>query len=64
MQSFNIIYLSKPYTIQQSSQQLILWNIFMQNDPFRIPTDDEIAIAERKLGITFYNDYRCFFKIW
>ena len=34
----------------------------MQNDPFRIPTDDEIAIAERKLGITFHNDYRCFLK--
>ncbi len=29
----------------------------MNNDPFRIPTDAEIATAEGRLGIRFHDDY-------
>jgi hypothetical protein len=34
----------------------------MNNDPFRIPTDADIATAESRLGIRFHDDYRCFLK--
>jgi hypothetical protein len=34
----------------------------MNHDPFRIPTDVEIASAESKLGIIFHDDYRLFLK--
>jgi len=34
----------------------------MSNDPFRIPTDAEIANAEKKLGFQFHDDYRNFLK--
>lgn len=34
----------------------------MNNDPFRNPTDTEIASAESKLGISFHDDYRSFLK--
>jgi hypothetical protein len=29
-------------------------------DPFRLPTDAEIAAAEQRIGITFHPDYRAF----
>ncbi|QNH01930.1 SMI1/KNR4 family protein [Pseudomonas sediminis] len=34
----------------------------MNQDPFRTPTDAEIASAESKLGIIFHDDYRLFLK--
>lgn len=34
----------------------------MNNDPFRIPTDAEIATAECRLSIRFHDGYRCFLK--
>lgn len=33
-----------------------------ENNPFRIPTDAEIAAAEQRLGVTFHPDYRAFLK--
>ena len=33
-----------------------------ENNPFRIPTDAEIAVAEQRLGVTFHPDYRAFLE--
>jgi hypothetical protein len=33
-----------------------------KNNPFRRPTDAELAAAEKRLGVTFHPDYRAFLR--
>jgi hypothetical protein len=34
----------------------------IEDSPFRPPTDDEIAAAEQRLGVSFHPDYRAFLR--